>query len=131
MQLDPWRAPTGRVQDCRVCHRRRQWTIRVPFHDRYNDDSAHKGDKDILPMVSKCTNTFLLIKETRTFFPWKVQIDFYCLWQVRTFLPKQKDISAHGKYLYNRISTHDRVKSETYMDIYVHDRYNNIIADDR
>jgi hypothetical protein len=55
VQLDPWCPPSGRVQDGRVCHRRRQWTLRVPIHDRYNDVSAHKRDKDILAMVDTST----------------------------------------------------------------------------
>ncbi len=78
MQLDPWRPPSGRVQDCRVCHRRRQWTIRVPFHDRYKDVSARKGDKDILAMVG--TSTLLLLMAGKDIFT--------------------QDISAHGKYSY-------------------------------
>jgi hypothetical protein len=84
VQLDPWRAPTGRVQDCRVCHRRRQWTIRVPFNDRYKDVSARKGDKDILPMVG--TRTFFLLMAgtlldgTNVRLNWNIESDMNVYW---------------------------------------------------
>ncbi len=60
---------------------------------------------------------------------------FYCFCHVRTFFTQDKDISAHGKYSYNRISAHDMDKDnlsrETYMDISVNDKYKDVYADDR